>query len=137
MLQLQAFRYQLRPNGEQERSLWRFAGSRRFAYNRALALQKDRRAKGEKKLGYAALCKELTAWRGSEETPWLADAPIHPLQASAKGSGSRIYQLLRGPGRVPRRPVGISGRLGEDVKYSLVGSAQNRECRAAANILAP
>jgi putative transposase len=82
VLQLQAFRYQLRPNGGQERSLRRFAGSRRFAYNRALALQKDRRAKGEKTLGYAALCKELTAWRGSEETPWLADAPIHPLQQS-------------------------------------------------------
>ena len=40
MQRLQAFKYELRPNGAQRRDMGRFAGSRRFVYNKALALQK-------------------------------------------------------------------------------------------------
>ena len=84
MQRLQAFKYELMPNGQQERQMRRFAGSCRFVYNKALALQKERYERGEKKLGYAGLCKELTAWRNGPETPWLSDAPIHPLQQTLK-----------------------------------------------------
>ncbi len=62
----------------------RFAGSCRFVFNRALALQKERHEKGEKKLGYADLCQLLTEWRNSPDTAWLADAPVHPLQQALK-----------------------------------------------------
>ncbi|AOK55334.1 cytosine methyltransferase [Burkholderia stagnalis] len=84
MQRLQAFKYELMPTGEQQRQMRRFAGSCRFVYNKALALQKARYEQGDKKLGYAGLCKELTAWRNGAETPWLADAPVHPLQQSLK-----------------------------------------------------
>ncbi|MEJ2446224.1 MAG: transposase [Exilibacterium sp.] len=84
MQRLQAFKYELMPTGEQQRSMRRFAGSCRFAYNKALALQKERYEQGEKKLGYAGLCKRLTEWRHGTETPWLADAPTHPLQQALK-----------------------------------------------------
>jgi len=84
MQRLQAFRFELMPNGQQERQMRRFAGSCRFVYNKALALQKERYERGEKKLGYAGLCKLLTEWRNSAETAWLADAPIHPLQQKLK-----------------------------------------------------
>ena len=62
----------------------RFAGSCRFVFNQALALQKARYAQGEKKLGYAGLCRLLTEWRNSPDTAWLADAPVHPLQQTLK-----------------------------------------------------
>lgn len=62
----------------------RFAGSCRFVFNEALRLQKERYERGEKKLGYAGLCKLLTEWRNSTETAWLADAPVHPLQQTLK-----------------------------------------------------
>ena len=84
MQQLQAFKYELMPNGEQQRQMRRFAGSCRFVFNKALALQKERYERGEKKLGYAGLCKLLTEWRNSTETAWLADAPVHPLQQTLK-----------------------------------------------------
>jgi putative transposase len=84
MLRLQAFKYELIPNGRQERLMRRFAGSCRYVYNKALVLQKERHEKGGKKLGYAGLCRLLTEWRHSEETAWLADAPIHPLQQALK-----------------------------------------------------
>ena len=79
-----AFKYELMPNGEQQRQMRRFAGSCRFVFNKALALQKERYEQGEKKLGYAGLCKLLTEWRNDTETVWLADAPVHPLQQTLK-----------------------------------------------------
>ncbi|MHB8392451.1 MAG: RNA-guided endonuclease InsQ/TnpB family protein [Acidobacteriaceae bacterium] len=84
MQRLQAFKFALIPTGEQQRQIRRFAGSCRFVFNKALALQKERYERGEKKLGYAGLCKELTAWRNGADTPWLADAPIHPLQQTLR-----------------------------------------------------
>jgi putative transposase len=62
----------------------RFAGSCRFVFNKALAMQKALYEQGEKKLGYAGLCKSLTAWRNDQDTAWLADAPVHPLQQTLK-----------------------------------------------------
>lgn len=60
MQRLQAFKYELMPAGEQQRKMRRYAGSCRFGYNRALALQKERYGQSEKKLGYAGLCRLLT-----------------------------------------------------------------------------
>ncbi|MHB1586284.1 MAG: RNA-guided endonuclease InsQ/TnpB family protein [Acidiferrobacteraceae bacterium] len=84
MQRLQAFKFELMPTGEQQRQMRRFAGSCRFVFNKALALQKERYERGEKKRGYAGLCKELTAWRNGADTPWLAEAPIHPLQQTLR-----------------------------------------------------
>lgn len=84
MRRLQAFKFELQPNGQQQRNMRRFAGSCRYVFNRALALQKEQYEQGEKKLGYAGLCKLLTEWRNSTDTAWLADAPVHPLQQSLK-----------------------------------------------------
>jgi len=81
---LQACKFVLLPNGEQARNMRRFSGSCRFVFNRALALQQARFAAGDKKLGYAALCKCRTAWRNSPETARLAASPVHPLQQTLK-----------------------------------------------------
>ncbi|MBF6617627.1 MAG: transposase [Candidimonas sp.] len=84
MQRLQAFKYELMPNGRQQRQMRRFVGSCRFVFNRALALQKQRHEQGEKKLGYARLCKELTAWKRQAETAWLSDTPSQSLQQALK-----------------------------------------------------
>ena len=84
MQRLQAFKYELMPNGETQRQLRRFAGSCRFVYNKALALQQANHEAGEKFIGYVTMAKHLTAWRNGEETPWLKDAPVHPLQHALK-----------------------------------------------------
>jgi putative transposase len=84
MKRLQAFKFELQPNGEQERQLRRFAGACRFVFNQALDLQKTRYEQGEKKLTYAALCKVLTEWRHDPETAWLSDIHSQVLQQSLK-----------------------------------------------------
>src|SRR6185312_7118263 len=83
MKRLQAYKYELQPN-EQQRLMRRFAGSCRFVFNKALALQKANHEAGEKFIGYVAMAKHLTAWRNSVETSRLADAPVHPLQHALK-----------------------------------------------------
>lgn len=55
----QAFKYELMPNGGQERDMRRFAGSARFVFNAALATQKARYEQGDKKLGYFEMCQSL------------------------------------------------------------------------------
>jgi len=102
MQRLQAFRYELMPTGEQQRQMRRFAGSCRFVFNRALALQKERYEQGEKKLGYAGLCKLLTEWRNGPETPWLADAPVHPLQQTLKDLERAYANFFAKRANVPR-----------------------------------
>jgi hypothetical protein len=102
MQRLQAFRFELMPNGQQERQMRRFAGACRFIYNKALALQKERYERGEKKLGYAGLCKLLTEWRNSAETAWLAEAPIHPLQQKLKDLERAYSNFFAGRADFPR-----------------------------------
>ena len=84
MQHLQAFKYELNPDGAQQRLMRRYAGSCRFVYNKALALQQANHAAGKKFIGYVAMAKHLTVWRNGEETPWLKDAPVHPLQHALK-----------------------------------------------------
>lgn len=84
MKRLQAYKYQLKINETEERILRRFAGSCRFIFNKALALQQENREAGNKFIGYAAMAKLLTEWRHTPETEWLSEAPIHPLQHTLK-----------------------------------------------------
>lgn len=112
MKRLQAFKYECRPNGQQKRQMRRFAGSCRFVFNKALALQKDRYEQGEKKLSYAGLCKQLTQWRNTPETVWLADAPVHSLQQSLKDLERAYANFFAQRASFPRfKKKGVSDRF--------------------------
>jgi putative transposase len=84
MERLQAYKFELKPSGGQLSLLRRFAGACRFVFNKALALQKENYAAGNGYIGYVAMARNLTAWRHDPETPWLRDAPCHPLQHTLK-----------------------------------------------------
>lgn len=84
MERLQAFKFELQPNGEQQRNMRRFAGACRFVFNKALALQQARHEQSEKKLSYAGLCKALTEWKAQPETIWLKETHSQPLQQTLK-----------------------------------------------------
>ena len=84
MQRLQAFKFELMPEGGRQRDMRRFSGACRFVYNKALALQKTNYEAGGKFIGYVALAKSLTEWRNGPDTPWLKEAPCHPLQHALK-----------------------------------------------------
>ena len=74
----QAFKFELMPNGEQQRMMRRFAGSCRFVYNQALSLQKEMFELTRRSHTRFQLDKLLTLWK--QETPWLSETPSHALQ---------------------------------------------------------
>ncbi|EOT7466585.1 TPA: transposase [Klebsiella pneumoniae] len=84
MKRLQAFKFQLRPNGQQERDMRRFAGACRFVFNRALALQNENHEAGNKYISYTKMASWLIEWKSHPDTQWLKDAPSQPLQQSLK-----------------------------------------------------
>ena len=98
---LQAFKFELRPVGAQRRALSRFAGCKRFVYNKALELRKAAFDADKSSIGYCELARLLTAWRADPQTAWLAGAPVHPLQQALKDLDAayknRRYYLMSWP----------------------------------------
>lgn len=84
MHRLQAYKFELRPTGEQQRLMRRVAGSCRFVFNKGLELQQQRYERGEKTLRYAGLCKVLTQWKSQSDRLWLAETPSQALQQALK-----------------------------------------------------
>lgn len=84
MKKLQAFKFELVLNGEQVRYCHRTAGSCRFVFNKALAIQKENHEGKKPFISYVEMAKQLTKWRNSTETSWLKEAPCHPLQHALK-----------------------------------------------------
>ena len=107
MQRLQAFKFELRPDGQQQRQMRRFSGACRFVFNRALALQKEGYERGEKKSGYIAMAKWLTAWRHSEPPPLAGPGPCSSAATGAQGPGAGLQDFFRragfeGRARFPR-----------------------------------
>ncbi|MGL5486864.1 MAG: RNA-guided endonuclease InsQ/TnpB family protein [Shewanella sp.] len=84
MKRLQACKFQLRPNGQQERDKRRFAGACRFVFNKSLALQNENHEAGNKFLSYVKMAAWLVEWKKAPETEWLKDSPSQPLQQALK-----------------------------------------------------
>ena len=100
MQRLQAFKFQLMPNGDQERNMRRFAGSCRFVYNKALAQQKANYESGGKYVGHFDMCKWLPAWK--KEFSWLKDSPSHTLQKALKDLDRAYKNFFAGRAKFPR-----------------------------------
>jgi putative transposase len=108
MKRLQAFKFELKPNGEQTRSMRRFAGSCRFVFNKALAMQKALYESGEKKLGYAGLCKELTTWKSLPETLWLSETHSQVRVQAATGIQTGLAGRRRAGGSTAEHQQDVS-----------------------------
>ena len=74
MLIQKAFQYELRPEGATLRAFSRFAGAKRFVWNRALNQPKY--------LGFAKNCALLPEWKA--EKPWLGEIHSQVLQQGLK-----------------------------------------------------
>ena len=80
----QAFKYELKPDPGQQRSMHRFAGCRRRVFNMGLGLQMANYEAGEKYIRYESMAKNLGTWRRNSGTAWLSEAPFHTLQQALK-----------------------------------------------------
>ena len=109
---LQAFKFELMPNGEQKRDMRRFAGARRFVYNRALDIQKTNYTAGGKLIGYVDMANRIPEWK--KEFPWLKESPSQALHQSLKDAERAFKNFFEKPVSFPRfkkRGVGDSFRF--------------------------
>jgi putative transposase len=85
MKRLQAYKFELKPNGEQQRDMRRFAGACRFVFNKALAWQSEQYAADKTvKFSYTTLANLLPLWKQDPTLQWLKESPSQPLQQTLK-----------------------------------------------------
>ena len=84
MKRLQAYKFRIEPNGEQRRDLRRIAGTCRFVWNKALALQIANHQQGQKFVNHFDMCKWLPVWKKEPETFRLKDTPSQLYQVVLK-----------------------------------------------------
>lgn len=84
MKRLQAFKYELIPDVVQQQAMSRYAGSCRFVYNKALALQKENHEASHKFISYVQMASHLVEWKKSAELAWLKESPSQSLQHALK-----------------------------------------------------
>src|ERR1039457_1572544 len=80
----QSFKYELKQDPGQQRSMYRFAGCRRRVFNMGLGLQMANYEAGEKYIRYESMAKNLGTWRRNSGTAWLSEAPFHTLHQALK-----------------------------------------------------
>ncbi|MDR3362962.1 MAG: transposase [Desulfovibrio sp.] len=102
MERLQAYKFQLRPKAKQEAQMRRFAGCCRFLWNKALAFEKETYEVTGKRLGFAALCKELHDWKRAEVTAFLAEAHSQILQQALKDLDRAYVNFFQKRAELPR-----------------------------------
>jgi putative transposase len=93
MKRLQAYQFELMPNGEQSRAMRQYAGCCRVVYNKALAWQNEQyQADNTFKFGYTKIANLLPLWKS--ELSWLKDAPSQTLQQSLKNLESSFRNFF-------------------------------------------
>jgi len=119
MKRLQAFKYELMPNGDQQKAMRRFSGSCRFVYNKALALQKEQYAAGQSFIRYVEMAALLVQWKKDAKLEWLKDAPSQSLQHALKDlerSYTNFFEKRADFPRFKRRGFGDSFRYPQGFK---------------------
>jgi len=122
MQRLQAFKYELMPDGQQERQMRRFAGACRFVFNKALALQKETHEAGNKYISYVKMAAWLVEWKTTPETQWLKEAPSQSLQHALKDlerAYTNFFQKRTSFPRFKKRGQRDSFRYPQGVKLDL------------------
>ncbi|HEY9210833.1 MAG TPA: RNA-guided endonuclease TnpB family protein [Methylotenera sp.] len=93
MKRMQAYKFELMPNGAQARAMSQYAGACRFVYNKALAWQnKQYQTDNSFKFSYTKIANLLPQWKS--ELDWLRDAPSQTLQQSLKRLESGFRNFL-------------------------------------------
>ncbi|ABM36593.1 RNA-guided endonuclease InsQ/TnpB family protein [Polaromonas naphthalenivorans] len=126
MKRLQAFKFELMPDGGQQQGMRRFAGARRFVYNRALDIQKANYAAGGKFIGYVDMANRLPEWKRAFE--WLKESPFHTLQQSLKDAErafKNFFEKRAGFPRFKKKGSGESFRF-PDAKQFAIDQANSR-----------
>lgn len=101
MLIRKAFKFEIRPNGEQIRKMNQSCGCSRFVYNRALAYQNEQYQQDKSfKFSYNKLANLLPEWKC--EFVWLKDCNSQVLQQSLKDLDKAFQNFFKKQSDFPK-----------------------------------
>ena len=84
------------PNNVQKTKMFQYAGASRFAYNWALAREKESYEKGDKFISDSELRKEFTKLRHSDEYAWLLNISNNVTKQAIKDACTAYVSLCAG-----------------------------------------
>lgn len=96
------YRFKLEPNATQTQKLYQLAGSRRFAYNWALARRNEFYKAEGKTIPAAQLSLELTQLKKQEATAWLQESDSQLLQQALKDVETAFQNFFSKRARFPK-----------------------------------
>ena len=99
---VKAIKVMLIPNNVQQTKLFQYAGASRFAYNWALAREKENYEKGGRFIPDTELRKEFTRLRNSDEYAWLLNVSNNVTKQVIKDACSAYKNFFKGLQRYPR-----------------------------------
>ena len=101
MLKRPTFKFEIRPNGAQQRRIKQFCGCGRFVFNRALAYQNAQYAQDDSvTFSYTKIANQLPQWK--KTFPWLKDCHSQVLQQSLKDLDSAFSNFFEKRANFPR-----------------------------------
>ena len=99
---VKAIKVMLVPNNVQNTKMFQYAGASRFAYNWALAREKDNHEKGGKFISDSELRKEFTRLRNSDEYAWLLNISNNVTKQAIKDACTAYRNFFKGLQQYPR-----------------------------------
>ena len=99
---VKAIKVMLIPNNVQQTKLFQYAGASRFAYNWALAREKENYEKVGRFIPDTELRKEFTRLRNSDEYAWLLNVSNNVTKQAIKDACSAYKNFFKGLQRYPR-----------------------------------
>ena len=99
---VKAIKVMLIPNNVQGTKMFQYAGAARFAYNWALAKEKENYEKGGKFISDSELRKEFTRLRNSDEYVWLQSISNNVTKQAIKDACSAYKNFFKGLQKYPR-----------------------------------
>ena len=98
---VKAIKVMLIPNNVQKTKMFQYAGASRFAYNWALAREKENYEKGGKFISDSELRKEFTKLRHSDEYAWLLNISNNVTKQAIKDACTAYKNFFRGLQKFP------------------------------------
>jgi putative transposase len=99
---IKAIKVMLIPNNVQQTKMFQYAGAARFAFNWALAKEKENYEKGGKFISNSELRKEFTRLRNSDEYIWLQRISNDVTKQAIKDACTAYKNFFKGKQRYPK-----------------------------------